>query len=118
MTDQRDYFRTKTCYKLYLYAKSLAEQVNEYIDRGSLVFDEYDGFRALGKFVFEDIHKEPDVAQVSLNSNFRYSVLDKGYDRNGKIWICDEMTKKSIRALFENIRIVHPASIEKINFKK
>ena len=48
-----DEFHTKSCYKLYMYAVSLAKQVNEYIDRGWLVL--YKG-KPLKKFVFYSIN--------------------------------------------------------------
>jgi len=104
-----DEFHTKTCYKLYMYAVSLAKQVNEYIDKGWLVLDEV---QPLKKFVFYSMGS-PCVAERDGNCTMVW--FGSSYDDEGRVWLHGEYTKKSIKERFEKIQIFDPANAAKLN---
>lgn len=107
-------FRTKKCFDLYMYAVSLAEQVNAYIDKGWLVIDEG---APLNRFVFYAMGS-PCIAEKSDSGG---TVVYAGWygsvsDENGKVCFHGEYTKKSIRERFQQILIFDPAKAGKLQF--
>lgn len=98
----RDEFRTKSCYKLYLYAVKLANQVNEYIDKGFLVLS--DG-EPVNRFVFYG-HSNPCVGEGS--DRCIVSWVGNTFDDNGKVWLHGDVTKTDIKKMFKNILIYNP----------
>lgn len=107
-----DEFHTKSCYKLYMYAVSLAKQVNEYIDRGWLVLHEG---QPLKKFVFYSIVSgSPCVAERDGNCTIAW--IGSSYDKEGRVWLHGDYTKKTIKEKFQKIQIFDPANAVKLNY--
>lgn len=107
-----DQFHSKTCYKLYTYALSLAKQVNDYIEKGYLVVYK-DQF--LNKFVFyNELNEEPYIGE--RNGNATYIWFGSVFDENGKVYLCNDYTKKKIRNKFKEIKIYNPRYKEKLKF--
>lgn len=107
-----DQFHSKTCYNLYMYALSLAKQVNNYIEKDYLVV--YKG-HFLNKFVFyNELNDEPYIGE--RNGNTTYIWFGSVFDKNGKVCLCDDYTKEKIRNKFEEIKIYNPDYKEKLKF--
>lgn len=105
-----DEFHTKSCYKLYMYAVSLAKQVNEYIDRGWLVL--YKG-KPLKKLVFYSINS-PCIGERDGNCTIIW--IGSTYDVEGRVWLHGDYTKKTIKERFQKIQIFDPANAVKLNY--
>jgi len=104
-------FHSKKCYDLYLYAVSLAKQVNEYLDKGFIIFNGEDVFS--DKFIF--YHDKMPVVGYKSGRCFM-GWLGQSWDKNGKVWIQGEDTKTSIKKMFSKFRFVRPENIEKLKF--
>jgi len=105
-----DEFHTKSCYKLYMYAVSLAKQVNEYIDKGWLVLHEG---QPLKKFIFYS-RCSPCIAEKDGNCIIIW--IGSTYDVEGKVWLHGDYTKKTIKERFQKIQIFDPANAVKLNY--
>lgn len=104
-----DEFHTKSCYKLYMYAVSLAKQVNEYIEKGWLVMDEG---QSIKKFVFYSM-ESPCVAERDGNCTKVW--FGSSYDKEGRVWLHGDCTKKTIKERFQKIQIFDPANATRLN---
>lgn len=107
-----DEFHSKSCYKLYIYAVSLAKQINEYIDKGYIVIEK--GEIKTHKFIFHDCNS-PCIA--TQDRHFTYVDIGNTYNIDGKVWLYGEETKKTIKERFDKFQIVNPVNIEKIKYK-
>lgn len=105
-----DEFHTKSCYKLYMYAVSLAKQVNEYIDRGWLVLHEG---QPLKKFVFYSMDS-PCIGERDGNCTVAW--IGSSRDKEGRVWLHGDYTKKAIKEKFQKIQIFDPANAVKLNY--
>ena len=106
-----DEFHSPKCYELYLYAVGLAKQVNEYIDKGYIVFDGNDLFK--NKFVFYCMNT-PCIAEKSDYISFVY--FGSSFDNDGKVWLSGIETKSTIKKRFEMFKFVKPSNIERMTF--
>lgn len=106
-------FHSKKCYDLYMYAVSIAKQINDYINKGYLIINE-EGIQT-NKFLFYT-DDNPCIA-VKLNENSTLIYLGSSWDSNGKVWISgDGESKLTIRKLFNDIKIINPEHIVKLKF--
>ncbi|MFA5759788.1 MAG: hypothetical protein WC942_10590 [Clostridia bacterium] len=102
-------FHTKSCYKLYMYAVLLAKRVNEYIDKGWLVL--YEG-QHLKKFVFYSMGS-PCIGERDDSCTMVW--IGNSYDREGRVWLHSDYTKKTIKKMFQKIQIFDPANAVRLN---
>lgn len=93
-----DEFQTPDCYDLYMHAVSLAEKINNYIDKGWIVIKDW---KHLWKFEFYGIEK-PLILQ---NSSIWFG---NTLDMEGKVIFSWEYTKKTIENKFAKIKICNP----------
>lgn len=111
MIDERHLFHSDRCYKRYLYGRKFAEKINEYIDRGCLVIDEYgEPLKPGERFIFRD-------GEILLSDQKRFSVTYIGsvFDDEDKIYLLDdEFTMKNIKAKFQMFKIVDRKHIRKV----
>lgn len=112
MIAKENEFHSKSCYELYLYAVSLAKQVNEYIDKGYIVTEDNYPFN---KFVFYDTHSNKPIIAEKKNEAL-YVWYGTATDYNGKVWLHGEITKKSIKKDFKKIVIIEPKHKIKLNY--
>ena len=106
-----DEFHSRECFDLYIYAVKFANQINNYINNGDLVFDGEEYFK--NKFVFYGSDK-PYVAEKSGNCSFIY--FGSTYDKDGKVWLKVEETKSTIKKRFSQFKFVKPCNIERVQF--
>lgn len=105
-------FHSKKCYDLYLYAVGFAKQINSYLENGYIVFDDTEHFK--NKFIFYRSNGIPCVAEISGNCSFIY--FGSTFDKEGKVWLHGEESKKSIKERFSKFKFVKPQHIERIPF--
>ena len=103
-------FHSKSCYKLYMYAKGLAEQVNQFIDKGYIVLDE-EGHSFM-KFSFEKEY--PCIVQIY--GNVTITRIGGCRDENNRVWIHGDLTKKDIKNMFQKILIYKPENRIKLKY--
>lgn len=106
-----DEFHSQKCYDLYLYAVGFAKQINEYIDKGYMVFDGDEYHK--NKFVFHSFDS-PCIAEKSGNSYFIY--FGSTFDHDGKVWLHGEESKSSIKKRFAQFKMVKPSNVERMSF--
>lgn len=105
-----DEFHSQTCFELYMYAVGFAKQINSYLNNGYLVFDNDKYFK--NKFVFYG--NRPYVSEQSGNCSFIY--FGSTFDKEGRVWLHGEESKKSIKERFSKFKFVKPCNIEQIQF--
>lgn len=104
-------FHSKKCYALYLFAVSLAKQINAYFDSGCIVFD-INLHRVNGQFVFYG-NNTPLVGIKDGMGIIGY--VGYTFDEHNKVWLHGSISKKDILKMFLGFQIVRPENIEKIN---
>jgi len=109
MIASKELFYDDFNYKKYLYAVSFAQQINDYLDKGFLVFE--DNHRITGRFVFEhSFYGTPIVGLKEDNSTS--CVITESQDDDEKFYI--ENSAEEIFEIFKKFNIVNPKHIEHI----
>ena len=111
IVNERDFFHNETSYKRYCLGKKYALKINEYLDQGFLVFDEYDEpVQKSDRFVFEEgeIYLKSDrVMSCYVGSVF--------HEKTGRIYLMDdEFSPKALKEKFGSFSIVDPKNIIKV----
>lgn len=107
-------FHSKRCYERYMYAVKFGREINMYIDKGFLVFDE-NKEHVKGRFVFYGF-SSPTIGIIEGNCTIGHFAAT--YDDDGKVWMTNEdnEAKKDIKKYFGSFSIVNPRDIKKITF--
>ena len=106
----RSEFHSQRCYQLYLYAVGLAQQVNDYIEKGFLLFNN-DGGIIKRKLLFYHSDEPCILEQHEAMSSMWIGGV---YDTSDRIIVSGEYTKKSIRMLFSEIMLYDPKDKKKL----
>lgn len=111
-----DEFHSKHCYELYLYAVTLAKQINEYIESGYLVVNIEENYSEFLTNPFKFYLKDEPAVAISCSKNSTNVWVGFVYDDEGKIWLTGEVTKKYIKKMFSKIKICDPKNFIKLKF--
>ncbi len=106
----RSDFHTQTCFNLYMYAVSLARQINAYIDNGYVVMK---GEERINKFVFMCRMADAPCIGV-LDGKYFWTWYGSTMSDEGKVCLREEVTKKQIRDDFRALRIYDPSKFVKL----
>jgi len=106
----KDYFNSKRSCERYLYAKSFALRINDYLDVGYIVIDEK-GEVVNSPFDFIN-NSKPVIARTYTDSS---SIIYYGWtftqDTHKIVFDNDNSTKSKIKELFNKFKIVNPKDI-------
>ena len=106
----QDYFYSERCCKRFLLAVKYVDKINEYFEKGYIVFDEYDR-RMEDKFQTELYKQLPDKDKSPIIEKDDIVYYGSSFV-NGKVYMED--TLKDIRKRFMKFKIFDPNNFIKL----